>query len=235
MPDLRLPQPSGRPDQPPKLMFTWLISEVVAVMLKDHGFAKSALTWVRRRQDLIDVINLQGSTRNGLIEHSFFINVALLSPVVLDTVGIAVPPRPKVVDGLYRKRAGQISGSHVDRIDITPTTDRVALAEFLRGELAAALGLLDRIRGTADLIDLVVERNGAANSDIIAGYLVRVGDDARLLRYLTSLRNLLEGRANWPGIATRLRWAMGERAPVAVVGLLPEEIVAWVNRPDWLT
>lgn len=223
------------PNEPAKDAFAWLITDVVRVLLKDKGFSKNALTFVRRRGDLIDVINIQGSTRNGLVDHSFFINVAILSESVLGVLGLTVPQRPKEIDGLYRKRVSDISGSQVDRIDITPTTDRVALADFVRSEFTAALNHLDRIGGTSDLLDLVVERNFAHHSDVIAGYLVRIGDDDRLIRYLTTLRDRLASQSNWLGIATRLRLAMGERAPAAALQLLPEEIAPGVTPPHWLT
>ncbi len=218
-----------------KERFRELMATVVAPMLKAEGFAKNALTFVRRRGDLVDVVNVQGSDRNGLPDrHSFFLNGAVLSTAVYATLGIEVPVRPRESDGLFRERAGVISGSAVDRIDITPQTDADVMTAFLRAELSALLELMDSLVTTEDLLDLVIERNGAAQSDEIVGYLARVGDTARLLRYLELLGTRLGGRANWPVIATRLRMAIGDLAPAEALALLPAEVVPWAAPPRWL-
>ena len=219
----------------PQERFRVLIATVVAPTLKTRGFSRNALTFVRRRAELIDVVNVQGSDRNGLPDrHSFYLNGAVLSATMCATLGIEVPARPRETDGLFRERAGVISGSGVDRIDITPEIDDGAVAAFVRDELSALLDLMDSLASTAALLDLVIERNGAAQSDEIAGYLARVGDRHRLEQYLTGLSSRLDGRPNWPVIATRLRMAMGRSAPAEALALLPAEVVPWAAPPSWL-
>ena len=212
------------------------MATVVTPTLRAAGFGKNALTFVRRRGELIDVVNVQGSTGNGLPDrHSFFLNAAVLSTRVRGTLGIEVPVRPREIDGLFRERAGVISGSGVDRIDITvDTTDR-GLATFVQGELSAVLLLMDSLSTTADLLDLVIERNGAARGDQIVGYLARNGETQRLVRYLTDLGSRMDGRANWPVIAARLRMAMGPLAPAEALALLPSETAPGVAPPSWPT
>ena len=206
-----------------KAAFDDLLTSEVRPMLAERGFAKSGVTFTRRRGDLYDVINFQGSdaSRLGLLRR--YVNVGIGSVAVDAASGDARPARPALDRCVFERRWEQVARAAPERIEIRPGTDLDGVRGMLRDGLSQVVSAMDEVTTTGALLDLAIERNGLQALQQICAYLASTGDVARLRRHIAKLRARFGADLRWPIFNDQLYAAAGDRAPeLQATGLLDE-------------
>lgn len=199
-----------------KARFAALLSEQVRPFLKDRGFAKSGSTFRRRRGQLYDVINFQGSTVNGVgTLHRFYVNVGIGSTDVDAVEDGDFIDRPRLESCLVQRRWEGFADGAPERVEILPDSDLDEVAAEIRRWLAEVVTFLDTVDCTDALVDLAIEGNLLHQMRKTCAYLARIDDIPRLCLYVRTLRDRFE---------TETRWATFNRQIGEAVGLRGDEL-----------
>jgi hypothetical protein len=212
----RAPVGAGLPAGFLKGRFTTLMSEQIRPFLKVEGFSKSGSTFFRRRGRLYDVINFQGSSRNGLgaAEHRFYVNIGIGSTDVDGVADDASPKPPSLADCLVRDRWADFAHGAPTEVNIRAESDPGELADDVRHWLGHALAFIAGVEGTDALVDLAIDGNGLQGMETTCAYLARIDDIERLRRYVETLRDSFGTEARWPVLEGLIADAVGRHAAV---------------------
>jgi len=180
-----------------KELFNALINDTVKPQLKQYGFGKKALNFSRKNDELLYLINFQNSLGNSAAETIFYVNCCIHSSVLDERTGRPANPEPKEHQCHFRQRIGQIAGSPVDDFRINAQTDLAAFAKELGLMLDAVQALFEKTKTTADLAQLMIERNGLMNYEQLFDYLVLSGAEEQVRQMARQLHGMLSTDERW--------------------------------------
>lgn len=183
--------------------FASLLGSHIAPLLKERGFRKQKLTFTRRREGVVDVVNLQRSAGNSHESIRFYVNCGVYSAEFDRVIGRVPQERPKEVDCQYRRRIEHIAPGIGPHVTMAAGTDVAAVAEQVCGALVAALDVMGRLGGPDDVAR-------AAESDIdfdVFRYRLASGDDAAAREQFSRARTEFGSEERWPRLEAQFRKA----------------------------
>ncbi|WP_231569594.1 DUF4304 domain-containing protein [Prescottella defluvii] len=186
--------------------FSSVVGTGIAPLLKEFGFRKQKLTFTRRRDGLVDVVNLQRSAGNSYESIRFYVNCGVYSAEFDRVIGRVPEERPKEVDCQYRRRIEHIAPGIGPHVTVTAGTDVPAVAEQMRAALVAALDVMGRLGGPDDVA-------GAVDSDIdfdVFRYRLASGDDVGAREQFARARTEFGSEERWPRLEVQFRKAEAE-------------------------
>lgn len=208
-----------------KDLIKWLLSEHVKPLLKQEGFAKSGMTFYRTRDDIVDVINFQGSKWNGFGNHTFFINCGMDSlDFQLKTTG-QQNFKPFYSAPLYSDRIGSMISAVPEYVmsENYKTPDLEKFANSLVEQLKELLEFYSKSTSVDHLLDLAIKRNGLRNYEEICYYLAQTHDKKRLTQFVQDLSARFSGKDDrWLLFADAIHAVIGEYANDKIIAKLLE-------------
>ncbi len=112
-----------------------LVQEVVnlglAPMLKEHGFKKNGLSFLRRRGAVTHYLNIQLSSWNQGSEGSFYLNAGLMFDEICRHYGKEPPKTPKQHDCNFMVRIERLNSSLPPQFSVNERANLTELAQSL--------------------------------------------------------------------------------------------------------
>lgn len=170
-----------------KELFNGLITEKVKPYLKSEGFEKKALNFYKRSGDLIYLFNFQNSRGNSADQTTFYINCGIHSTTVDKVLGAKENPEPKEYECYFQDRISALTNSSNDDFSISKQTSIEQIAAEILKELTISIQFYHSINSTAELTNLMIERNGLANYSELFEYLLKTKDDSRVILFAKKL------------------------------------------------
>lgn len=236
------------------------LDEHIKPFLKQAGFAKYGRTFYRKREDIFDVINFQGSRSNGFGNQKFYINCGMGSFTFQKEITGQEQPKPKYYRELYRGRIESFTGYYGSEFTLEDNYQAVDMSAFgieVTNELQKLLNFFAKATSLNDLFDLCINRGGLEDHEEICYYLAKHHDKERLERHIRGLHDkmangklkALDDKLNkkldqlgtsmfprrsvdrWPWFADRMYAVIGEyQKDKIIAGLLKERAPA--NHPE---
>lgn len=107
---------------PVQKAFDDLVKQAVTAVLKPMGFKKTALNFHRRQNEVVQVVNIQGSLGSTSVEKVFYVNVGFAFDEICNLNKISILEKPRVHDcdlRGYRSRLENFVTDAPDRFSIT--------------------------------------------------------------------------------------------------------------------
>lgn len=180
-----------------KEKFSNLVNETVKPLLKSNGFSKKSLDFLKKKDDLIFIINFQKSHGNSFEGTKFYINCGIHSTTIDQIIGRKEPSDPKEYECYFRSRISSIIQSEIDRYTVVEETDLEILAENISSDLTAVINLFDSIKNTNDLTDLMIAKNGLNNYEELFEYLLLTDNWKDLKHYIQKLFSTFGQEQRW--------------------------------------
>ncbi|MFC4163727.1 DUF4304 domain-containing protein [Epilithonimonas zeae] len=187
-----------------KEKFNNIINGTVKPLLKSNGFSKKGLDFLKKKDDLIFIINFQKSRGNSFDESKFYINCGIHSTIIDQIIGRKKTLDPKEYECHFRSRISTIIQSETDRYSIVEETDLEISAENISSDLKAVINLFDSIKNTNDLTDLMIAKNGLNNYEELFEFLLLTDNWKELKRYIQKLFSTFGQEQRWTIFQNRL-------------------------------
>jgi hypothetical protein len=185
-----------------KEKFNSIISDTVKPFLKANGFTKKALTFYKKQDNLIFVINFQNSQGNNLQLNQFYINCGIYSKTIDIIIGKDEMLEPKEYDCHYRVRISRITKNQIDEYKIFDSTDLEIIKEKLLNDLGITVKLFEGINTITDLTDLMINNDCYNNKLFI--YFILTKDWYSLKKQVNRLNEVLSKESRWPRVKNNL-------------------------------
>lgn len=183
-----------------KELFNDLISKTVKPLLKESGFTKKALTFYKKKEDLVFLFNFQKSAGNSSFQTKFYINCGIHSAMIDRKIEKPELIEPKEYECHFRERISSITNNPEYGYIITGGIDLHELSRQVVTDLKKAIVFFDKVNTTSDLADLMAKQ-GLSNYEQLFEYLLLDGDDVRLKDYVVRL---------YQGFGQEQRWKIFE-------------------------
>ncbi len=205
-----------------KEKFNLIISDTVKPFLKAYGFTKKALTFYKKLDNLIFVINFQNSQGNNSQLNQFYINCGIYSKTIDISTGKHELLEPKEYDCHYRVRISRITKNQIDEYKIFDTTDLETIKAKLLNDLGLTIKLFEEINSISDLTDLMIDNNCYDNKLFI--YFILTNDRLNLQKQVNGLNEVFSKESCWPRIKDNLNQLLKDyNQPTTIDEILKEE------------
>lgn len=206
----------------PKEKFNLLISETIKPLLKTHGFRKKVVTFYKKIDELIFVINFQNSQGNTSEKTRFYINCGIYSSLIDKTINKIQLQEPKVYECHYNKRISQITKVMIDGYEIDKNSNSEELIKKVKEDLSIVLTHFDTIFTTSDLTDLMINENEFGND--IFDYFISTYDIDNIAKYVKKMAKISSNERRWNLIKNGLNEQFKEsNFPTTVEMILAEK------------
>jgi hypothetical protein len=121
-------------ESPAAMLFDDIIKRSVTTVLKPLGFRKSGLNFHRRRNDVVQVVNVQGSHGSTWSEKLFYVNVGLAFDALCHLTSSTILEKPKESEcdeRGTRDRLEQLIDNVPDRWAVSSECDMAAVMSRL--------------------------------------------------------------------------------------------------------
>lgn len=200
----------------PKDMFNNMIKEQVKPLMKAYQFKKKGLTFYYNMGDLCYVINFQKSMGNYWQSLRFFINCGIYSREIVERLELFTEPVPKEYKCHYRLRISNltdkdyghytfnIDGEHI-YLDANQTScDPEWIIKQVMEDLQVAIPKLLEIRNTDELIDIMLNFGGLADTTSLEHYLLKTNQVEKFQTYYDNLYKSFGHEERWQIMKQRL-------------------------------
>lgn len=134
-----------------------LIQEVVnlglAPMLKEHGFKKNGLNFIRRHGTVVNYLNVQLSSWNQGSDGHFYLNAGLMFDEICRHYGKEPPQTPKYDDCNFMVRMERLNSSLPPQFSVSENTNLkelgLSLSEAVKKTYVVPLEHVSTLRGFA--------------------------------------------------------------------------------------
>lgn len=198
-----------------KEKFNAIISDSVKPYLKANGFIKKSLTFYKKLDDLIFVINFQNSHGNNIQLNQFYINCGIYSKNIDIITGKTELLEPKEYDCHFKVRISVITKNLIDEYKILNSTDLEDLKEKLLNDLGLTIKFFDGINSTSDLTDLMIDKD--CDDYNLFTYLILTKDRIKLKKQVNKVNEVWGEQTRWTRIKENLNQILKDKNQATTV------------------
>jgi hypothetical protein len=129
-----------------------IVDASIKPLAKSAGFRKKHYTFFRRRESLLQVVNVQSSIYNFGVSGGFFINTGIAVDALRLMEGKPIVEELKEYECHLRHRIEDYFPSAPQEWKITPTTDMTAMINLLREAFKVVIDEFNAINSIEDII-----------------------------------------------------------------------------------
>lgn len=137
-------------------IFNDMIKQDVKPFLSRHGFTKKSLTFSKRTESLVYIINFQKSSGNSADNVMFYVNCGIYAAELAQLQSGKIATEPKEAECHFRARIREIAVSAPDRFAITSDTNGDDLSETLLNGLTEVLHFFDTKTSARSIADYYI-------------------------------------------------------------------------------
>jgi len=167
--------------------FDQLIKGTIHPFLKSNQFSKKRYNFTKSINDLVFIINFQKSRWNTYDETSFYINCAIHSIKIDNTIGKELNHQPKNYEAYYNRRIGSLTSNKTSGYVIDNNTNCTKLGLSVLSDVKEVLTFYATIHSTNDLINLMINENKLHHYEEIIHYLLLTDQKDKAQDYIQRL------------------------------------------------
>lgn len=186
--------------------FKSIISEVIHPLLKQAGFKKKGLNFIRRNDEIQQAVTVQKSMYNSHESISFYFNIGILINNLIEN-----KPRELTyvtVDNDFQLRIHDFTPSEPVELTITKNTDVNEIKDYLSRTISNyVIPYFDSLFTESSAIDFLINHDYLGWEDPIIKYLIRTANMEAIKTFITKRSNhrisLREHYDNFEEVAER--------------------------------
>ncbi len=177
--------------------FNEMIKKSIKPFLAEHGFTKKGLSFTRKTEKLIYIIQFQKSSGNSADHVMFYVNCSIYSTELAQIQGKEALNDPQEVDCHFRARIGELTRSAPDRYEITSDRNMEQLTDDLLLHLNEVIRYFQTMTSARDIVDYYTSGPYLHLGEESFQWLLQSNDIAAAQQYLQALREKHGEETRW--------------------------------------
>jgi Domain of unknown function (DUF4304) len=167
-----------------KDIFLEIIKEDVQPFMKQNGFKKQNLNFLKAVNGFTFIVQFQSSGYNSDDFASYYVNCGIYAYVLEHKIGENPINQPKEINCHFRERMERITKNVEKSIEIIESSDlgKQSISKKLLEQLMIVISFFDEIKNMDDFIDICIER-GTLEYEKVFKFLCLENDVVRLSSY----------------------------------------------------
>lgn len=205
-----------------KEKFNIIIKNYVHPKLKSNGFKKKNLNFYKFKGDLIFLINLQKSRGNTWEETSFYISYGIYSSEIDNVLGKEKIMYPKDYQCYYCREIKELLDvNDTSKYILENSTNVEKFGKNILVDLEIVISFFEKVKGTDDLISLMIAKNKLHWYEEMISYLILTEDENRAEKYIYSLFEYFGKENRWKIFENKIETILTlNKSKINLLGLL---------------
>lgn len=182
---------------------TRIVREHLVPTLVERGFRRSGTTFRRPVAEVVQVVQVQRSTRNGPAASRFYLNGSVYVPVLDELLGVPARPEPDEPSCHVRLRPHDVLAAAPAHYDVTTGADAETVGPAAARDLVALVLALDGLT-TAGAAVGELAGHGLAQYERVFGWYVSHGREEAARDFVGDLHARFGAERRWAIFADHL-------------------------------